>query len=102
MDDNELIAEFIRTIPSDTGVNIQVKAIHWTSPYESETHWVTAAKVRGTPTPERLLERVLRVLKDRKYFRVCKDCSERCSVGQMCTDMGVCHGCAERNHGVAF
>lgn len=43
-----------------------------------------------------------RVLETKRYFRVCKDCGERNPVGWMCTDMGVCHECAERNHGIVF
>lgn len=37
MDDEQLIDEFIRTTTSETGILIEVRVIHWTSPYESET-----------------------------------------------------------------
>ena len=102
MDDHELIAEFIRTAPSETEVRIEVKVIGWKSPYEPISSWVTAARVSGTPSPERLHKAVQGVMEDECYFQVCKDCGERKPVGWTCTDMSVCHRCAERNHGIVF
>ena len=101
MDDEQLIDEFIRTTTSEAGVLIEVRVIHWTSPYESETVWVPAGRVGGNPPSENLQERVLQVLGDEKYFRICVECNERNPVGWMHDDK-VCQTCAERNHGVVY
>ena len=101
MDDQQLIDEFIRTTPSESGVLIEFKVIQWTSSYESETHWIPAARVGGSPTPEELQQRVLKVLLDKKYFRVCGECGERNPMGWM-HDNKICQSCAERNHGVVY
>lgn len=101
MDDQQLIDEFIRTTPSDTGVLIEVLIIDWPTPSQPVSSWVAAATVRGTPSLEKLQERVLRVLGTKKYFRVCGECGERNPMGWM-HDNKICQSCAERNHGVVY
>jgi len=43
---------------------------------------------------------VIKVLRRRKYFKVCKECGERKPVGLMWEE-NICQGCGERNHGLA-
>ena len=102
MDDNDLIKDFVRRTTTDAGVTIEVKVIGWDGPHTPVSSWMTAAKVKGTPSPEKLQKAILRVLENKRYFRVCRDCGERNPVGWMTGDMGVCHSCAERNHGIVF
>ena len=48
--DQDLIAEFIRTTTADDYTLIEVMIIDWPSPSEPVSSWVTAAKVRSTPS----------------------------------------------------
>jgi len=103
MDDDKLIAEFIRTVQgSDDKTLIEVKVIGWDGPHTPVSSWVTAKTLGGTQSPEKLQKAILRVLETKKFFRTCKDCGERNPVGWMTGNMGVCHACAERNHGIVF
>ena len=101
MDDQQLIAEFIRTTQGPDGVHIQVKVIDWPSPSEPVSSWVTAKTLRGIPSPEKVQEAVQRVLETKKYFRVCGECQQRKPSGWM-HDNKVCQSCAEHNHGVCY
>ena len=100
MNDADLIHDFIRTVPfPDGGTVVEVCVISWPHPHEPESTWVTAAELPPGATAAEHDRAVAKVLRDRKYFRVCRDCGERKPVGWM-HDIKICQGCAEKHHGV--
>jgi hypothetical protein len=101
MNDADLIREFIRTVPGVSAIVIEVRMISWPHPHEPESAWITAAELPSGASQDRVGKAVRKLLKDRKYFRVCQECKERNPVGWT-HDSKICQSCAERNHGVCY
>ena len=102
MNDADLIAQFIRTIPSaDGGTVIEVCTISWPHPHEPMSTWVVAAELPAGASQDELDRTVRRLLRDRKYFKVCQECGERKPDGWM-HDARICQACAEKHHGVCY
>jgi hypothetical protein len=91
----------IRTHTKGDRIIIEVEVISWPHPHEPRTDWVQAAVLLGSATPEEVDKAITRVLKSRKYFKVCKECGQRTLSGCM-YDRSTCHDCAETKHGVVY
>ena len=103
MTDQDLIAQFLRTVPSapDGGTVIEVCEISWPHPHEPEGTWVTVTELPAGASQERIDRQISKILRNRKYFRVCQECGERKPVGWM-HNARICQGCAEKHHGVCY
>ena len=97
--DAAIVQEFTR-IRSELQTSVlQVLEISWNGPHTRVGQW-TAVKAWSPDPPD--TEREVwrwRILQDHRYFRVCRECSERNPVGWM-HDRDTCDRCAEANHGI--
>lgn len=102
MNDANLIADFIRTVPAhDGGTVVEVCTISWPLPYDPQSTWV-AVSVLPAGSSQKGVERAMaKVLRDKRYFRVCQECEERNPVGWM-HNTKICQSCAEKHHGVCY
>lgn len=101
MNDDDLIADFIRSVSVDGETYLQVGVVRWSGPHEPEMAWTTVRRWKRPPTPERLDAAHRKALLSRRYFRVCQMCGERSNVGHM-HDGKTCQSCAERHLGVVY
>ena len=102
MNDADLIADFIRTVPAaDCGTVVEVCVISWPHPHEPKSTWSVAAELPPGALQEEVDQAVAKVLRDRKYFAVCRECGGRKPVGWM-HGGGICQRCAEEKHGVVY
>jgi hypothetical protein len=98
MTDDELLKEFVRAEPAEGGMlQVFVMVTGWESPYEPTSEWVLwkAAPDPGTEAGAASLAR--KVLRDRRYFRVCNGCGERNPRGGMHAAT-LCPRRSEENH----
>ena len=101
MNDTDLIADFIRTVPAaDGGTVVEVCVVSWPHPHEPQSTWCVAAVVPAGASLKEVDQAVAKVLRDRKYFRVCTECGERKPGGWM-HDNKICQRCAEKQ-GVVY
>lgn len=99
-----MIGQHLRFEEDGATVTIKVQLIHWPAPYEPESAWVDAAVLPAGSGDRARNFATSRVLNSAKYFRICRECGERNALGHMMSDKpgAICHGCAQRNHGVVF
>ena len=103
MKEEEIRGAFVRVERQGDSVKILVADITWEGAHSPTTNWITAAELPGDD--KQVESAIRRILADRRYFQVCSECHERNPVGWLSEwEEGnvVCHGCLERNHGVAF
>lgn len=99
MNDRELLSEFVRIERTVDLVSILVREIHWDGPHTPVSTWVKADDLPATATEAEASAAAARVLRDRRFFRICGECEQRKPTGWMDDDQ-ICQGCAEQNHGV--
>ena len=105
MTDDDLIKRFIRIVPADTETHIQFCHISWKTPYLPVSHWKPVRSLPASATEDEIAAEIRAILHDPQFFQVCVDCKQRNPVGWMMGDMdhiGICHSCAQQNHGVLF
>ena len=101
--DHDLIKHSIRTV-NDTvhdRITIEAQVVHWPHPHEPVAEWVQVAELPATATQADIDEAVIKVLRRRKYFKVCQECGRRKHSGHM-YDRETCHGCAETKYRVCY
>ena len=99
--DAHLIKHHIRTIHHPDKIVIEVEVIRWPHPHEPESEWVPVTELPPDADQADIDQAVIKVLRRRKYFKVCKECDERKPAGLM-WEGNICQGCGERNHHVCF
>jgi hypothetical protein len=92
------LSHAIKIIHGDS-IEIRVARIKWHGPHEPITSWETYKQLPKDSTDEGIQEAVEDLLKNSKYFRRCKECSEVNLVGNM--NLDVCHSCMAED-GVVF
>ena len=102
--DRDVISQHLRFEEDRATVTIKVQLIRWPAPYEPDSTWVDAAVLPAGSGDRARDFATSRVLKSTKYFRICRECGERNAIGHLMSDKpgAICHGCAQRNHGVVF
>ena len=101
--DDDLIRDSFRT-RHDADNNrtvIEVELTHWPHPHEPESEWIEVSELPSTVTPEEVGEAVIKVLRRRRFFKVCSECGKRFHSGYM-YDRVTCYGCAEEKYGVVY
>jgi|AP86_3_1055499.scaffolds.fasta_scaffold63399_2 hypothetical protein len=101
MTDEEVIQEFIKVYKDVDQVRFYVRMIDWEGPHTPTTTIVNVSTFDGEMDEAAVRAEVLRISRNRKYFRRCKECSELKPVGWM-HDSKICQSCAERNHDVVY
>jgi len=101
--DADLIRHCIRTVRDADGdrIIIQAQVVHWPHPHEPELEWVPAAELPTDSTQAEIDNAIIKVLRSRKFFKVCRECGERTLSGNM-FDRVTCHSCAEKKYGVVY
>ena len=99
--DAELIADFTRMVEVDGEIRLEVGVIEWPGPHEPALVWKTFRHWKKPPTAERLAAARKQALSSPRYFRVCRRCGTRNSVGHM-HDRNTCQSCAEAHLGVVY
>ena len=102
--DQDVVEEHLKVQEDDMSVTVKAQLISWPAPYRPESIWVDAAVLPVGSSDRARDFATSRVLKSTKYFRICRECGERNAIGHMMSDKpgAICHGCAQRNHGVVF
>lgn len=101
MSEEEVIEEFIKVYKDRDQVRFYVRRIDWDGPHTPITTTVNVSSFDGEMDDEAIRAEVMRISKDSKHFRRCKECGERNPFGWM-HDSKICQSCAERNHGVVY
>ena len=99
--DLELMQDFLRVQRTLDNVTIEVLTIDWKGPHTPASTWKPGAILAASTPEEKVQQTMQRLLKNRRYFRLCRECQERNSVGWM-LDHQICQGCAQNNHGIVF
>ena len=100
MGEDELIEEYTRVEHSDGSARVQAGQVDWRGPHTPVLSWETVTVLPGSSTAEELYSAREALLKDRRYFRICCECSQLTPYGHM--GGRACHGCMERVYGVVF
>jgi hypothetical protein len=82
------------------GWQLLVAAVDWDGHMPS-LRWSVYRRWKREPNSEQLERARAACLRNRGYFRVCRVCGKHFLLGHM-IETGVCHGCAEKELGVAF
>ncbi len=93
MTEAELIEENIRVTRTAAALLIHVRTIQ-RDPHAPHVEWSFAVTV-FLDSPVDMDRVIADLLRNPKYFGVCKDCSERMPVGHM-AEADLCQGCAHR------
>ena len=101
MNDETVIRDYVRTRTDADKTVVELQVISWDGPYTPVGRWVKVTELPADAAPTEVDKAIAKVLADRKYFRVCKDCGKKNLVGHMLED-DICHHCAETKHGVVF
>ncbi len=104
--DEELIAECLRTIRTDSSIEVQAITLHWEGVHKQIRKWQTVCDLPSNAREEVIQQRLEEALLDRRFFSVCPECKVRQLNGTMMS-IGeevprVCMSCAQSNHGVLF
>lgn len=101
--DNDLIRHSIRTVndADSDRIVIEAQVVHWDGPYTPVAEWVQAAELPADAPKTDIDKAVIKVLRRRKFFKVCSECGKRKHSGHM-FDQETCHGCAETKYGVVY
>lgn len=101
MNDRQLLKQFVRVEVKEKTVQILVCEIRWDGPSTPISTWEIAKSLPATADAPAIKRAAAALLRDHRYFQVCLECGERNPVGWMLNE-GICHSCAETNHGVVF
>lgn len=101
--DTDLIKHSIRTVhdADNDRLVIEVEVISWPHPHEPVAEWVQAAELPVDASQADMDNAIIKVLRRRKFFKVCQECGKRTHSGCM-FDRETCHGCAETKYGVVY
>jgi hypothetical protein len=101
MNDKELVKEFIKVEQTQDKIIFLVCKVYWQGPHTPIAKWVKVSQLKKNSSQYMIDKKIRSILNNEKYFRVCKECSNRNIVGHMHND-NICQECAERNHGVVY
>jgi hypothetical protein len=101
MDDDELMAEFMRLVTGHDMTVLEVALIEWAGPYESALRWRTYRRWKRVPSDARVAAAKVKALECSRYFDNCETCGRRFNAGHM-LGPGMCQGCAETELGVVY
>lgn len=101
MTDDELKAEFIRVTREPGKTQIDAYVIEWPEPHTPTHRWAPAAVLALSATEQDIAAVIEAVLRDKRFFRVCKRCHTRNPGGWMHSKT-ICQSCVERHLGVVY
>lgn len=101
MTDDDLVAEYTRAEERPPGIALEVRVIHWDGPHAARSEWIPAVMLPPGASPTAIREARHSLIRDKRWFRICRECHERNPIGHM-NDSRICQGCAEGNHGVVY
>ncbi|MDC8787107.1 hypothetical protein [Roseateles koreensis] len=96
--DQELIDEFVRVSEYPDVIVIFVGDITW-SGHEPSMKWVPLVALSPDTPPHKVQQQAASVIQRKRYFAVCKECSQRNPVGWM-SSVTLCQSCAEEQGAV--
>lgn len=100
--DDVVLNEFTRAREEGVDVVLEVRVIDWEAgPHTPHANWIEVGRIAVGSDAAMISGARGRLLKRRRFFRVCSLCAERTPVGWM-HDSRICHGCAERTLGVVY
>jgi hypothetical protein len=101
MNDDELIAQFMRTRSEGNATILEVALVKWLGSHEPSLRWQQFHAWAGIPTAAEVEAAQRLALNDPSLFRQCERCGERNNRGHM-HDEHICQSCAERFLGVVY
>jgi hypothetical protein len=99
MDDHELAQRFIKIEPEAGSINVFVCKIGWSGSHSPVSTWEFTVKINTDILSTEIDAEIHKILNNKRYFQVCKECGERNPCGWM-HSRNICQSCAERNHGI--
>ena len=96
---SELVTEFISIDSYPGKATFHVAKISWDG-HTPNREWVKHSEVEGELTDTKKDTVISKILSDKKFFKICKECSEVNPVGWM-HDSKICQSCAEKQ-GVVY
>ena len=100
MNEAELVEEYTRIQVSGGSSLVQVAEVDWPLPHSPVLSWETVTVLPDSATDAELHSARKALLGNRRYFRVCRECSKLHLNGHM--GERACHGCMERVYHVVF
>ena len=101
MSDAKLVEEFVRMEIQGERIKILIREVSWRGPYRAVSTWTLTKELPLGSSGEEVDAVVQGLLRDRRYFRVCTECSLRVPNGRM-HDGKLCQGCAQQVLGVVY
>lgn len=101
MNNKKLLADFTRAVKTPDGPCLECLTISWPHPSTPKSRWKKVKLLPADSTAEEIGSAQRLLLKDPRYFGVCKMCHERNPMGWMC-GKDVCQACAVDHLGVVF
>lgn len=101
MTDDELKCKFIRVTREPGKTQIDACVIEWPEPHTPTHHWTSATELTPSASEQDIATAIDAVLRDKRFFRVCKRCGVRNPDGWM-HSRTICQSCAERHLGVVY
>lgn len=97
---------YIQLCANEEGLWLEVMEIGWHGPHTPVSKWTPVLQIGVNPpqwvvSVQEIEQAINKVLKYRRYFRVCEHCLRLCAVGHM-FDKSTCHGCATHVYGVVY
>jgi len=83
MTNKELVEEFTNTRATPEGIAILVRTIKWPHPHTPRCRWQRVVSLSADADEAAVLATRKAVLRDARFFRVCRECRGRKPVGWM-------------------
>lgn len=101
--DDDLRKHAIRTVryADNDRLIVEVETIRWPHPHKPVTEWIPAAELPADAPQSDIDDAVIKILRRRKFFKVCSECGRRMHSGHM-YDVKTCHSCAETKYHVCY
>ena len=100
--DDVVFNEFTRAREEGVEVVLEVCVIDWKAgPHTPHANWIEVGRLATGSGALMIQSARGRLLKRRRFFRVCSLCAKRNPVGWM-HNSRICHACAERTLGVVY
>jgi hypothetical protein len=99
MSDAYLIERFMQVREEEGRTLLEIAIVEWPHPHEPRLAWHKLRSWAEPPDATILAEAQEKALRNRRFFRDCELCGERCNRGHM-HDAKTCQGCAERHLGI--
>lgn len=99
--EEELVSDYTRARYAQNRVVVEVAQVDWLNPSQLILTWHSVFELPANSNAEEIEAARHKLLRRKKYFKICQECEERQPTGHMwSTEM--CQSCASNNLGIIF